>query len=101
MSKVQEILPAEVAERLRNKEALKIIDIRTDEEVEQGMIREAIHIPMFELADSYQDWDRGEEIIFVCRSGRRSLAVCQVLTMEGFRNVKNMTGGMLAYPNES
>lgn len=98
MSKVQEIQPVEVAERLKNKEAVKIIDVRTDLEIEEGKIPEAVHVPMFEVIDRYRDWDPGEEIIFVCRSGRRSLAVCQVLALEGFRNVKNMVGGMLAYP---
>lgn len=98
MSKVQEIRPVEVAERLKKKETVKIIDVRTDLEIEEGKIPEAVHIPMFEVIDRYLEWDRGEEIIFVCRSGRRSMAVCQVLTLEGFRNVKNMVGGMLAYP---
>ncbi|ARU63893.1 hypothetical protein CBW65_12920 [Tumebacillus avium] len=98
MSKVQEIQPVEVAERLMKKEMVKIIDVRTDHEIEEGKIPEAVHIPMFEVIDRYLEWDRSEEIIFVCRSGRRSLAVCQVLALEGFRNVKNMVGGMLAYP---
>ncbi|ASS77252.1 hypothetical protein CIG75_15730 [Tumebacillus algifaecis] len=98
MSRVQEIHPVEVVERLKNREALRIIDVRSDLEIEQGKIPEAVHIPLFEVIDRYSEWDRGEEIIFVCRSGRRSMAVCQVLTLEGFRNVKNMSGGMLAYP---
>lgn len=99
MDHVAEVLPSEVSERLKRSDRVKIIDVREEEEVERGMIPEAIHIPLFELPEHWDAWDREEEIIFVCRSGRRSMAACQVMTLQGFRNVKNLKGGMLAYSN--
>jgi len=95
---IAEIPPDEVAARLRNKERLTIVDVRELEEVELGMIDQALHIPLFELPERLHELDAEAEIVFVCRSGRRSLVACKVLSMQGFRNVKNMTGGMLAYP---
>jgi len=40
---------------------------------------------------------RDEEVICYCRSGNRSGQACQFLEMNGFRNVKNLTGGMLEW----
>jgi rhodanese-related sulfurtransferase len=36
-------------------------------------------------------------VLIVCRSGRRSRAVCETLARRGFREVVNMAGGMLEY----
>ncbi len=37
---------------------------------------------------------KDEEVILYCRSGNRSMQACLFLEMTGFKNVKNLTGGM-------
>ncbi|PWK14924.1 rhodanese-like domain-containing protein [Tumebacillus permanentifrigoris] len=95
--RIQEVLPVDVAKCLEQGDRPKIIDVREDFEVAEGMIDGALHVPMRDLLERYQEWKPEEELIFVCRSGRRSLAACQVMKMIGYHNVKNLAGGMRAY----
>ncbi|HMH24735.1 MAG TPA: rhodanese-like domain-containing protein [Puia sp.] len=46
--------------------------------------------------DEIEDW-KDQEVICYCRSGNRSGQACQILEMTGFSNVKNLTGGMMAW----
>ncbi len=38
---------------------------------------------------------KNEELIIHCRSGKRSAMACQILETMGFKNTKNLEGGML------
>lgn len=40
---------------------------------------------------------RGEPLLVICRSGRRSAAACQSLVEHGARDVTNLAGGMIAW----
>ena len=40
---------------------------------------------------------KDEEVIVHCRSGQRSMVACMVLDTMGFRNTKNLAGGILAW----
>ena len=95
--RIEQVMPVDVAKRLQRGDRLKIIDVREEFEVLEGMIEGAIHVPIGDLLERYHEWKQEEELIFVCRSGRRSLAACQVLKIAGYHNVKNLAGGMLAY----
>lgn len=95
--RIAEVTPADVAMRIKQGESLKVIDVREKHEVEEGMIEGALHVPLADLLDKYREWEPDEELIFVCRSGRRSLVACQVLTLAGYQNVKNLVGGMNAW----
>ncbi|WP_083955827.1 rhodanese-like domain-containing protein [Brevibacillus parabrevis] len=88
------IHPVDVRERLKRGEKLNIVDVREDEEVATGKIPGAKHIRLNELTDRWQEISPDEETIIVCRSGNRSDAACQFLYTVGYRNVKNMMGGM-------
>ncbi|MGC5324663.1 rhodanese-like domain-containing protein [Brevibacillus sp. SYSU BS000544] len=94
MSEFQTIYPTEVMERVSKGEKLNIVDVREHEEVAQGMIPGAKHIPLQELTSRYAEINRGEETIFVCRSGNRSGMACQFLANLGYQSVKNLAGGM-------
>lgn len=97
---VKEITPNDLKTKLENGEKLDIIDVREEEEVEEGMIPQAKHIPMGEIPDRIEEFDKEKEYIFVCRSGRRSENVCLYLQDIGF-NVINMVGGMLEWTGET
>lgn len=94
MGEFQTIYPTEVMERVSKGEKLNLVDVREHEEVAQGMIPGAKHIPLQELTSRYTEINRGEEIIFVCRSGNRSGMACQFLANLGYQRVKNLAGGM-------
>ena len=100
MEELKQITPEEVKNLLEEGETLNLIDVREDEEVAQGMIPEAVHIPMGEIPDHLDKLDKNQEYIIICRSGRRSENVSYFLQDHGYK-VRNMTGGMLEYKGET
>jgi rhodanese-related sulfurtransferase len=100
MSEIKEITPSELEERLKKGGKLELIDVREEEEVEEGMIKEAKHIPMGEIPNQLDQFEKDKEYIFICRSGRRSENVCLYLQDQGYQ-VVNMVGGMLEWKGET
>lgn len=91
------ILPSEIKARLAQGEQLTLVDVREDEEVAEGMIQGAIHIPLGQLPDRLSEIPQVEEVILVCRSGNRSGRALSYLEANGIKGLKNMTGGMLEW----
>lgn len=90
----------EVKAMLEKGERVKLVDVREQEEWEEGHIPQARHIPMGEIPARLQELEDDEgPIVFVCRSGARSARVCDYLHERGY-SVVNMTGGMLAWDGE-
>ncbi|WP_062515011.1 rhodanese-like domain-containing protein [Halobacillus sp. KGW1] len=77
-------------------EALNIIDVREDEEVAEGKIPGAAHIPLGFIEKRAVELDKDKPYIMVCRSGGRSGRASEILMSKGF-DVTNMEGGMLAW----
>jgi rhodanese-related sulfurtransferase len=94
---IKYITPEELKVKLNNGESPAIVDVREVEEVAEGMIPGAIHIPLGELVLRHNEIPQKDEIILVCRSGNRSLKASQFLEAQGFTGLFNMSGGMLAW----
>ncbi|QFT90269.1 putative adenylyltransferase/sulfurtransferase MoeZ [Bacillus sp. THAF10] len=96
MSDIQTITTDELQKKLDAGEELYLVDVREDEEVESGKIKQAEHIRMGDIPESLDKLDKEKEYIFICRSGRRSENVCHYLQDQGYK-VRNMVGGMLEW----
>ncbi len=96
MSMYAIISPAELKVRLENGESPLMVDVREDDEVAQGMIEGAIHIPLGQISERHNELPTAVEIIVICRSGGRSGRACEFLSANGY-NVTNMSGGMLEW----
>lgn len=83
--------------RLDAGEKLNLIDVREAEEIAQGMIPGAVHLPLGLVPQRLDEIPREEEVIFICRSGYRSDQACQYLTSLGYKGATNLVGGMLAW----
>lgn len=64
-----------------------ILDVRTEQEYNEGHIRNSINIPLDKLNDSVFSLQKKEAIVIVCRSGKRSKEAKTFLTYQGFINV--------------
>ncbi|MDQ0186541.1 rhodanese-like domain-containing protein [Cytobacillus kochii] len=91
-----QVSPESVKDLLQNNYDVSIVDVREVEEVEQGKILSAIHIPLRLLEFRMHELDKSKDYIMVCRSGARSGQATALLEQHGYR-VKNMSGGMLAW----
>jgi glyoxylase-like metal-dependent hydrolase (beta-lactamase superfamily II)/rhodanese-related sulfurtransferase len=101
LSKIMQLEPESIKQKLASNSAPLIVDVRTDAEYhgELGHIKQSHLIPMAKLPASVEtlDAERDNEIILVCRSGVRSTTAAAILTGLGFSKVKNLNGGMLAW----
>ncbi|WP_409251717.1 rhodanese-like domain-containing protein [Bacillus sp. SCS-153A] len=100
MPEYKTITTDELKKKLEQGETLEMVDVREDEEVEEGMIPQAKHIKMGEIPESLDKFDKDKEYILICRSGNRSGKVSQFLHEKGYK-VVNMEGGMLAWEGET
>jgi len=98
---IKQIGPAE-ATRLINHEDALVLDVREDKEFAGGHIINSLHIPMAKVQDQLTkklSKHKSSPIIVSCRSGARSNSVCGVLKKNGFENVANLKGGLIAWQN--
>lgn len=95
-----DINATELAQKLRNRERLRLIDVREPHELEISQIPGAQLIPLGQLAARLSELDSAEEIVLFCKAGTRSARALEVLLSAGFRKVKNLKGGINAWARE-
>ena len=78
-----------------------ILDVRTQEEYDQGHIPGAIVISHEEIAEKAEDvlTDKDQLILVYCRSGRRSKIAAEALVELGYTNIREF-GGIIDWPYE-
>ncbi len=79
---------------------VSLLDVRTDAEVERGVIAGARHIPLHMLPMRCGELDPGATLVVYCQSGGRSAQACGWLSSQGFGRVTNLQGGILAWVRE-
>jgi NADPH-dependent 2,4-dienoyl-CoA reductase/sulfur reductase-like enzyme/rhodanese-related sulfurtransferase len=72
-----------------------VLDVRNLNEYEASHIKEALHIPLDELRFRLSDVPRDRPLVVHCRSGFRSHLAVRILKENGWKDVKNLTGGYL------
>lgn len=77
-----------------------LVDCREDEEVEAGMIPGAEHMALSELDNFADKIPKDRETVFYCRSGKRSLAACEMASQWTEKQLYSLAGGYLRYQEE-
>lgn len=95
-------ITAEEAKQIMDSEkGYIILDVRTQEEYDEGHIPGAIVISHEEIAEKAEDvlTDKDQLILVYCRSGRRSKLAAEALVELGYTNIKEF-GGIIEWPYE-
>jgi rhodanese-related sulfurtransferase len=71
----------------------QVIDVREPYEREAGRAAGTVHIELSELAGRASEIDHDRPVIFVCRTGARSLMAAQAFARAGF-DARSMAGGL-------
>ena len=97
-----EISATELHQRLEAGEDLDLIDVREPYEWKVFNLGDygAELIPLQQLQGRLGELDPERETVFYCRSGARSGDVTRYLREQGWENVRNLTGGILAWGDE-
>jgi GrxC family glutaredoxin len=88
---------------LSNHKNAVFIDVRTDDEYREGHILHAVHAPLGLLESKLKEITKfkNRPLIVYCRSGNRSSRGGAVLKKNGFEEVYNLSGGVMAWQNAS
>lgn len=89
--------PIELLRRIENGEQLQIIDTRSRKQFETSRVIGAIHIPLAELRDRYEELDKECVTVTYCNKGVTGNAAQNILLKKGFRRVYNLSGGNKNY----
>jgi len=95
------ITAQEAKEIMDSEQGYIILDVRSQEEYDEGHIPGAIVIPHTEIRERAEDVlkDKNQLLLVYCRSGRRSKIAAEDLVALGYTNIKEF-GGILDWPYE-
>ncbi len=90
---VKEIGPEELKALLDTQELL-LLDVRESQEVAYCRIEGSVHLPLREIKDAEERFDKKTPIVVHCHHGPRSMMAAQILMSLGFEDVTNLEGGI-------
>ena len=84
-------------ELVQQKNEVMLIDTRTPEEFSFGSIPGAINIPLDDLRDRMSEVPASKPVVLFCAVGLRGYLAQRILMGNGYRNVRNLSGGYKLY----
>lgn len=95
-----DISPIDVKARLDRGDDFQLIDVREVFEHQICSIPQAKLIPLGELTKRLNEIDPSRDVVVHCKMGGRSAKAADLLRANGYTNVLNMTGGILAWSDK-
>jgi len=92
-----EITVEELHRRRQKGDKVFILDVRNPEEHQICNITGSTLLPLPALPQRFSELDKTREMIVHCKSGMRSAKAIQFLKQQGFANLKNLKGGIMAW----
>ncbi|MBC3844869.1 rhodanese-like domain-containing protein [Winogradskyella echinorum] len=80
-----------------------VLDVRTQEEVDEGIIPNALHIDIYKgqgFIYELEELDKTKNYYVYCRSGGRSGQACAIMAQLGFNKAYNLVGGFNEWQGE-
>jgi rhodanese-related sulfurtransferase len=93
---VRDLTPEEVAEGLRDGRMV-LVDVREPNETAVERFPDAVIVPLSDFDASAIPDPQGREVVFACRSGRRSVTASLAAQQHGFPYSSHLAGGILAW----
>ncbi|HZY38389.1 MAG TPA: rhodanese-like domain-containing protein [Mucilaginibacter sp.] len=92
-----EINALELLDRMEKGEQLNVLDVREEMEYHTFNIG-GRNVPLQSIGGQIENLiaNKNDEIIVVCSAGLRSVTAATLLAERGYKDVKNLTGGLLA-----
>jgi len=80
-----------------------ILDVRTEEEWNDGIIPNAINIDIYKgqgFIYAVEELDKSKNYYVYCKAGGRSEQACNIMNQLGFENTYNLIGGIMQWKGE-
>lgn len=99
---INEVDAAQLAQWLEGQnDIIQVVDVREIREIVTGTIPNALAVPLATLPMRLKELNREQTLVIICRSGARSAQACMFLQQQGFDDVHNLRGGVLAWSQNS
>ncbi|MDX2065702.1 MAG: rhodanese-like domain-containing protein [Fimbriimonadaceae bacterium] len=96
-----DITPTELAAALQHPDhGLTLLDVREPAELEICVLPNVVAIPKDQVPDRLAELRPDAHYVVICRSGKRSGDVAQLLSQHGYPRVQNLAGGMLRWSDD-
>lgn len=89
----------ELKKLIDEKADFQLVDVREQYEFDDANLQ-GVLIPMGEVMSRSNEIAKDKQVVVHCRSGARSASVINALESQGFNNLYNLQGGIIAYINE-
>src|SRR5262245_52156739 len=96
---IHEILVKELEKDLLNGKDIFLLDVRNPDEYALFNLGARL-IPLSQLPQRMEELPQDKPIVIYCHSGVRSLMAVEFLLEQGFKEVKNLIGGIVAWRQE-
>ena len=83
---------------LSKKNKFHLIDVRTKDELNTNRLRNAINIDFYDslFLKRFKKFNKEDNILLYCRSGRRSLIGAEILVKNGYKKIYDLKGGVIS-----
>ncbi|WP_257657066.1 MBL fold metallo-hydrolase [Parapedobacter lycopersici] len=93
----RDIIDIDTFKSLLGRDDIQVVDVRGATEYAAGHVPGAINLFVGTLADNLEKLDRSKQLVIHCQAGARSAIAQALLAANGFKDVKNFSGGMAAW----
>ncbi|HYG60474.1 MAG TPA: rhodanese-like domain-containing protein [Symbiobacteriaceae bacterium] len=87
----------ELQEKIKRGEKLTVIDVREPWEYAEGHLPGSVLRPVGQIRTWANDYDKEAELYLICRTASRSAVAAKFLQSLGFKNVRNVSGGIISW----
>lgn len=94
---VNEIDAAGLRTLMDSGEAIRLIDVRSSAEYNQGIIEGGEFMPLHTLPMKLNDLPKDQKVVFYCRSGARSAQACMFASQNAGVDAINLRGGIISW----
>jgi rhodanese-related sulfurtransferase len=96
---MKEVTVRELKDMMDKKEDFQLIDVREEVEFEVCNLGGEL-IPMGEVMGNLDKISKDKKVVIHCKAGGRSGTIVQMLDAQGYTNLYNLKGGILAWSDE-
>ena len=97
MSMIKELDAQALDDLLQQGQTIRLLDVRSIAEMNRGMLPNAEKLPLHTLPVRLNEISNDETVVLYCRSGARSAQGVGFMAAQGYDNVYNLRGGVIAW----
>lgn len=91
------VTTTELQEQVAKGNKVRIIDVREPWEYAEGHVPGSLLRPLGQIRDWVSQFDKEAEIYLICRTANRSANAYRFMEASGFKNLRNVSGGMVSW----